>query len=105
MVTKDRWQQILPGTQGHNASILWFNQLFQREYHHSVLERPAEQLYKKGVVYNYDALGRVINTTYREGESLQDKMNYYAENIGYDKHGNMSYLLRQEGKPTVPTEI
>jgi RHS repeat-associated protein len=82
-------QELRYTTHPHYGSVVNYNGNISAQYWKDPLKTN-----RKGFVYHYDDLGRVLNATYGEGESLTDMNNAYSEHIGYDKHGNMTYLLR-----------
>jgi len=48
----------------------------------------------RGVVYYYDPLDRMTNSNSGDGIYLQDNSNQYGEHLGYDKNGNIEFIVR-----------
>ncbi len=48
----------------------------------------------RGIVYAYDPLYRMTNSTYGEGTEIWANVNRYDEHLDYDKNGNYKQIVR-----------
>ncbi len=55
---------------------------------------PGKPGVDRGYVFYYDDLGQMRNSAYGEGSDLMTNLGFYAEHLGLDKNGNITYIVR-----------